>query len=68
MWSLKQNVSGLLFVKPNISALKYGRDMEIEAANTCNVSNTDIKLSECGMIVTICGLFETLPYAGASPE
>ena len=42
--------------------------MEIEAANTCNVSNTDIKLSECGMIVTICGLFETLPYAGASPE
>ena len=34
MWSLNQNISGLVFPKTNIPALKYGRHMEIEAANT----------------------------------
>ena len=34
MWSLNQKMSGLVFVKSNILAQKYGRDMEIEAANT----------------------------------
>ena len=34
MWSLNQKISGLVFVKPNIPALKYGRDTEIETANT----------------------------------
>ena len=28
MWSLDQKISGLVFVKPNIPALKYCRDME----------------------------------------
>ena len=28
MWSLNQKISGLVFIKPNFPALKYGRDME----------------------------------------
>ena len=35
MSSLNQKISGLVFVKPNIPVLKYGKDMEIEA-NTFN--------------------------------
>ena len=66
MWSLNQKISGLVFVKPNIPALKYGRDMEIEAANTfiefIKGKHKDIKLSDCGLFVD-----ETLPYVGASP-
>ena len=34
MWFLNQKMSGLVFVNPNIPALKYGRDMEIEPAST----------------------------------
>ena len=53
MWFLNQKISGLVFVKPNIPALKYGRDMEIEAANTFNEfingKHKDIKLSDCEM-------------------
>ena len=67
MWSLIQKISGLVFVKPNIPALKYGRDMEIEAANTFIVfikgKHKDIKLSDCGLFVD-----GTLPYVGASPD
>ena len=41
------------FFKPNIPALKYGRDMEIEVANTFTEfikgKHTDIKLSDCGL-------------------
>lgn len=33
IWSCKQKISGLTFVNPNIPALKYGKDMEIEAVN-----------------------------------
>ena len=47
MWSLNQKMSGLVFVKSNIPALKYGRDIEIEAANAfikfIKVKHTDIK-------------------------
>ena len=53
MWFLNQKISGLVFVKPNIPALKYGRDMEIEVANTFNEfingKHKDIKLSDCEM-------------------
>ena len=53
MWFLNQKISGLVFVKPNIPALKYGRDMEIEAANTFNEfingKHKDIELSDCEM-------------------
>ena len=31
--SLCQNISGLSFTNPNLAALKYGRTMEVEAAN-----------------------------------
>ena len=34
MWSLDQIILGLVFVKSNIPALKYGKDKEIEAADT----------------------------------
>ena len=33
MWSLHQSIPGLTFVNPDIPALKYGRAMEVEAAN-----------------------------------
>lgn len=34
MLSLNQNISGLTFVNPNIPALKYDCDMEIDAVYT----------------------------------
>ena len=34
IWSLKENISRMTFVNPNIPVLKYGRNMEIEAVNT----------------------------------
>ena len=34
IWSLKEKISGMTFVIPNIPSLKYRRDMEIEAVNT----------------------------------
>ena len=33
MWSLCQKISGLTSINPNISAFKYGRDMEQHASN-----------------------------------
>ena len=67
MWSLNQKISTLFFVKLNIPALKYGRDMEIEAANSfvefIKGKLTEIKLSDCGLFID-----ETLPYLGASPD
>ena len=67
MWFLNQKISGLVFVKPNIPALKYGRDIETETANTfiefVKRKHKNIKLSDCGLFVD-----ETLPYLGASPD
>ena len=67
MWSLNQKVSRLVFVKPNIAVIKYGRAMEIEVANIfiefIKRKNTDIKLSDCGLFVD-----ETLLYLGARPD
>ena len=44
-----------IFVKPNIPALKYDRDMEIEAASTfiefTKVKYKDIKLSDFGFLL-----------------
>ena len=66
MWSLNQKIPGLVLVKPGILALKYGRDMEIEAPNTFTEfikgKHMDIKLSNRWIFVD-----ETLPYVGASP-
>ena len=65
MWSLNQKLSGLIFVKPYILALKYVRGMEIEAMSTfiefIKRKHTEIKLSDGGLFVD-----ETLPYVGAS--
>ena len=55
------------FVNPNIPALKYGRDMEIEAVNTfaeyIKNYHQDWIISESGLI-----LDETMSYVGASPD
>ena len=55
IWSLNQKTSGLVFIKPNIPALKYGREMEIKAANIfiefIKGNHKVIKLSDCGLIV-----------------
>ena len=67
MWSLNQKNSELLFIKPIIPTLKFGRCVEIEAANTfiefIKKKHANIKLSNCGLFVD-----ETLPYVGASPD
>ena len=67
MLSLNQKISGLVFVKPNIPPLKYGRDMEIEASTTVtefiNGKYKDMNLSDCGLFVG-----ETLSYVGASTD
>ena len=34
VWFFNHKILGLVFVKPNITALTYCRDMEIEATNT----------------------------------
>ena len=51
MWSLNQKISGLAFVRPNIPALKYGRDLKIEAAKNFTEfikgKHKYIKLSDC---------------------
>ena len=61
MWSWNQKISGLVFVKPNIAALKYGTDRETEAAKNVikfiKGKHMDIKLSGCGLFVD-----EKLPY------
>ena len=55
MWSLNQRISGLVFVKPNIPALKYGRDMEIEASKIfiefIKGKHTAIQLSDLGYLL-----------------
>ena len=63
MWTLNQKISGLVFIKPNIPALKYDREMETKVANTFKGNHKIIKLSNCGLIVD-----ETLQYLGVSPD
>ena len=61
MWTLNQKISGLVFIKPNIPALKYDREMEIKVANTFKGNHKVIKLSNCGLVVD-----KTLQYVGVS--
>jgi len=67
MWSLNQKISGLTFVNPNIPALKYGRDMEIDAVNTftglMKKTHKNFATSECGLY-----LDTSIPFIGASPD
>ena len=51
MWTLNQKISGLVFIKPNIPALKFDREMEIKVANTFKGNRKIIKLSNCGLVV-----------------
>ena len=52
IWSLKEKIAGMTFVNPNISVLKYGGDMEIEAVSSFAEYITnyhqDCIVSECG--------------------
>ena len=59
--------SGLTYTTPNIPALKYGRDMEDEAANDF-FSAMKLKHKKPKMI--LCGLFldKVSPVIGASPD
>jgi len=67
MWSLNQKISGLTFVNPNIPALKYGRDMEIDAVNTftglMKKTHKNFATSECGLY-----LDTSIPFIGASSD
>ena len=66
MWQLHQKISGLVFVNPNIPALKYGRVMEENAVNCLSdimkSKHKDFKIHECGLY-----LVNTAPYIGGSP-
>ena len=64
MGSLSQKISALAFVKPNIPAPNYGRDIKLQAANTFTefIKGKKIKLSDCGLFVD-----DTLQYVGAGP-
>ena len=54
----------MAFVNTNISAVKYGRDMEQRKANRfIKGIHKDIKLSNSGLFVD-----RTWPYVGASPN
>ena len=60
-------MSGVVFIRSNIPAPKYSRDVKTEEANTfiefIKGKYKDIKLSGCGLCVD-----ETLPYVGASAD
>ena len=66
LWSLFK-VSGRTFVNPNIPALKYGREMEINAVNEFQkmhaISHKNIKVEQCGLF-----LLPEKPFIGCSPE
>ena len=67
MFGLIQKVSGNQFTSPDIPALKYGRNMESEAANNFfeifKKSHKNVSIHECGIF-----LDKTNPYVGASPD
>ena len=67
LWQVFQKISGLVFINPNIPALKYGRTMEINAVNNF----FDIQ-SKChrNLLILECGLFldKDSPFIGASPD
>ena len=67
MFQLNQSVSGLNYVPNDLPALKYGRDMEKEAAITflenMKAHHKNLKLNVCGMFLDKCP-----PFIGASPD
>ena len=67
MWPLHQNISGLVFVNPNIPALKYDRAMEDNAANCffdfMKNKHKNFQMHECGLYLN-----KGAPYIGGSPD
>lgn len=67
LWQLFQKVSGLVFLNPNIPALKYGRTMEVNAVNNFfeveSLNHKDLKISDCGLFLDV-----SQPFIGASPD
>ena len=67
MWPLHQKISGMVFVNPNIPALKYGRVMEEDAVNCfynlTRKKHKNLEIHECGLY-----LDKTAPYIGGSPD
>ena len=67
MFGLIQKISGNQFTSPDIPALKYGRNMEPEAADKFveifKKSHKKVSVKECGIF-----LDKTNPYIGASPD
>ena len=67
LWSVFEKVSGMTFVDPDIPALEYGREMEINAVNEfqkCMQSFIKInKVEECGLF-----LLPEKPFIGCSPD
>ena len=61
----RETNSEMTFINPNIPVLKYGRNFEIEAANTFTefIKNykQDCIISGCRLV-----LDQTMPYTGAS--
>ena len=67
MWSLYQNISGLSFINPDFLALKYGRTIEMEAANEffelTKKKHKHFVILECGLLLVKANCF-----IGASPD
>ena len=67
MWLLCQNISRLSFTNPDLPALKYGRTMEMEAANEFFEL---MKKKHKNLVISECGLFldKTNCFIGANPD
>ena len=67
MWLLCQNISRLSFTNPDLPTLKYGRNMEMEAANKffelMKKKLKNLVISECGLFLDKMNCF-----IGASPD
>ena len=67
IWSLKEKICGMTFVNPNIPALQYGNDMDLDAANTfaecIKNDHHDCIILECRLILN-----KTISYIGAIPD
>ena len=67
LFTVNQSISGLTYINPNIPALKYGRNMEDQAANSffeaMKTAHKNIKLNNCGLF-----LDKLVPVIGASPD
>lgn len=67
LYGLHERISGRYFTNPDIPALKYGRVMEVDAANAfadfMKSKHKNFEISECGVY-----LDKAIPFIGASPD